>query len=131
LFSNIGFHEGIKEKSRSRSSLSRVALLLIFLFVSNVFSAAMENTACASEDADHVEHSHGAGHSCPDSTNPENGCSPSCTCTCCPGHLFTAVFYMPIPTGVPLRIVEKKSSFTDAIHSQDFAARIFRPPLFA
>ncbi len=124
----LGRQEEFPERRFTRTRVGRVAVLLVFLFCTNLFSAGMESAAHA-EDADHVASSHGSGHSCPDFTDLGDGCSPACDCSCCPGHLFIALYTLPTPTGVPLRVARRQSVFPDTIRSEDVTARIFRPPL--
>ena len=68
------------------------------------------------------------GSSCPDPTDQGGPCSPTCQCTCCPGHWTGATFSDVRPSLDTLPTDEVETSLPDDLHPQDAINRIFHPP---
>ena len=72
--------------------------------------------------------SHSEGTPCRDPAENDRPCSPTCACTCCPGHgrSFALMSYTLSP--VTLVTNEPRAFRPDDVHPEDVQHRIFHPP---
>jgi hypothetical protein len=107
-------------------NIQRLALVVLVMFLGGTVSTAVGE----------VPHSPGregqmscpAGSSCPDPTDDGGPCSPSCQCTCCPGHWTGAAFpTVRLSLDAP-RTDVIEAPLPDDLHPQDAIHRIFHPP---
>lgn len=115
-------------------NLQRLAIVVLFLFVTGLVSAAAGEALHASAGADEATHAESSGPSCPDSGDDGKPCGPMCPCTCCPGHLTVAAFVTVAasvtvgPTVQHSPSSKPHTSLPDGLHPKDTYSRIFHPP---
>ena len=107
-------------------SLSRLALAVLFFFVTGYVSAAAGEVLRSVSSGDQIGHTEGS--SCPDPDDCGHPCGPACACTCCPGHAATAMFAPPFVFVAPPACEELNLGTYDDLHPKDVHFRIFHPP---
>src|SRR5664279_4813814 len=115
----------VKAHLPTRPAVVRARLVLA-LFVAGIVSTAV-GEARPSGDTD-VQADQSEGPSCPDPTDEGGPCSPTCQCTCCPGHCTGAPLVTVGPSLDSPAIYEIEHFLPSDLHPQDAIHRIFHPP---
>ena len=106
--------------------IQRLALVVLFFFVTGLVSATAGEVLRSS--ADNFQASHTEGSPCPDPDDAGHPCGPACACTCCPGHAAAPAFVAQrFAFGIPPSS-ELKVHPNDDLHPKDVHFRIFHPP---
>ena len=102
------------------------AWIVLAMFVAGLVSTAA-GEARHSPDSD-KQASQSEGPSCPDPSDQGGPCSPSCQCTCCPGH-WTGAPLSAVGPSVDTPVMDEiEPSRPYDLHPQDGINRIFHPP---
>ena len=102
------------------------ACIVLALFVAGMVSTAAGEFRHSADSAEQTSQSD--GHSCPDPSDEGGPCSPSCQCTCCPGH-WTGAPLLAVGLSLDTPVMDEiEHSLPDDLHPQDAINRIFHPP---
>lgn len=115
----------MKAFPQERPAVVEGCTVLVMFLMGLVSTAAGEAPRPMHNDA---QASFPEGSSCPDPSDDGGPCSPTCQCTCCPGHWTGAPLVTVGPSLETPPVDEIDHSPPDDLHPLDAIHRIFHPP---